>query len=278
LAAQGLLQRLHEEPEKAVPHTSNATWLSKAWGSADIVVETPTMPRLPHAFLRLASVKIVFLSRTATQRMMANLVIANNEPLARRELREMLARLGHVVVGETSGAEQALVLARSLRPEAVVLDSGAAAASLLATARAFAAERLAAVIFLAGGEESARPEAIRRVSEAGVLALVRKPARPEDLEPAIAIAISRFREIAVLEAQVRTLTERMEARRLVGRAKAILMERQGLSEREAFTRIQTQSQALNKPAHEIAHATLLASDLALSLNTPDTAAGKQDAA
>ncbi len=195
--------------------------------------------------------------------MMANLVIADDEPLARRQLKETLARIGHVVVGEASGDEHALVLARSLRPDAVLIDLGPENRDPFSTARTLARERLAAVVLLAGEEAGAlRATVIQRTSDAGVLAFVRKPARAEDLEPALAIAIGRFREIAALETQVRTLTERMEARKLVGRAKALLMERQGLSEREAFTRIQTQSLALNKPAHEIARAIVLASEMA----------------
>jgi response regulator NasT len=194
---------------------------------------------------------------------MANLVIVNDESPAWRQLKGTLARIGHVVVGEASGGERALALARSLRPDAVILDVGPRSEVLLSLARTLARERLAAVVVLAGGENDPPGAALaQRVSEAGVLALVRKPARSEDLEPALAIAVSRFREIAALETQVRTLTERMEARQLVGRAKALLMERQNLSEREAFTRIQSQSQALNKPAHEIARAIILASEMA----------------
>ncbi len=210
---------------------------------------------------------------------MANLVIVNDESPAWGQLKETLARLGHVVVGEASGGERALVLARSLRPDVVVLDVGPQSENLFSLARTLARERLAAVVMLAGGEDlSTRATLAQRVSEAGVLAFVRKPARLEDLEPALAIAMGRFREIAALEAQVRTLTERMEARQLVGRAKALLMERQGFSEREAFTRIQTQSQALNKPAHEIARAIVLASEMAPQPPAPNPAADSADAA
>lgn len=210
---------------------------------------------------------------------MANLVIVNDEPPTERQLKETLAHLGHVVVGEALGGERALVLARSLRPDAVVLDVGAQSEAPLSLARTLARERLAAVVLLAGGGDGAlRAEVVQRASEAGVLAFVRKPARAEDLEPALAIAIGRFREIAALEMQVRTLTERMEARQLVGRAKALLMERQGFSEREAFTRIQTQSQTLNKPAHEIARAIILASEMAPPPPAPNPAADSADAA
>jgi len=199
--------------------------------------------------------------------MMANLLIAGSEPLARRELKITLADIGHTVVGEAASGEQALFLARSLRPDAVLLDillsqgsSGGGGGDALVTARALSGERLGAVLVLGGPE--APPAMIRRAGEAGVLAFLRRPLLREQLEPAIPIAVTRFREIVALEAEVRGLTERMEARKQVGRAKAILMEQHGLSEREAFKRIQTQSQTLNKPTDEIARAIITASEVA----------------
>lgn len=187
---------------------------------------------------------------------MANLVIASDEPATRQDLKAVLSAMGHVVVGEAASGAQALALSRALRPDAVFLNGQ----TLATAARALWADRLAPVVALAGSEAAAGT--VQQAAEAGVLAFLRTPVRPDDLEPAIAVAVSRFREIVALETQVRSLTERMEARKLVGRAKAILMERQSLSEREAFTRIQTQSQALNKPTHEIARAIILASELA----------------
>jgi len=198
--------------------------------------------------------------------MMANLLIAGSEPLARRELKITLADIGHTVVGEAASGEQALFLARSLRPDAVLLDialsqgSSSGGGDALVTARALSGERLGAVLVLGGPE--APPEMIRRAGEAGVLAFLRRPLLREQLEPTIPIAVTRFREIVALEAEVRGLTERMEARKQVGRAKAILMEQHGLSEREAFKRIQTQSQTLNKPTDEIARAIITASEVA----------------
>ncbi len=188
----------------------------------------------------------------------ANLLIADDEPLVRLDLRHLLTGIGHTVVGEAENGEQALALARSLRPDAVILDIVMPHLGGVEVARALVAERVAAVLMLSGYPE---PEMIRKANEAGALAFISKPFRREHLEPAIPIAIARFREIIALENEVRSLTERMEARRLVGRAKAILMERQGLPEREAFRRIQSQSQALGKPVHEIAQAIITASEI-----------------
>ena len=104
---------------------------------------------------------------------------------------------------------------------------------------------------------------ITRADAAGVLAYLRKPFRTEELGPAIAIALGRYRERQALETDVEDLKEKMEARKVVGRAKAILMERHQLTEREAFYRIQAQSQSLQKPASEIARAIITASELGM---------------
>lgn len=102
---------------------------------------------------------------------------------------------------------------------------------------------------------------VSRADAAGVLAYLRKPFRKEDLPPALAIALGRHRELRLLETEVDELKEKMEARKVVGRAKALLMERYNLSEREAFHRIQAQSQTLQKPPHEIAQAIITASEI-----------------
>jgi response regulator NasT len=189
----------------------------------------------------------------------ANLLIADDEPLVRLDLRDLLTRNGHTVVGEASSGEEALALARSLRPDAVILDvvlphhlSG------LDVARALGGGRIAPVVVVTG---HANPEVVEKANEAGVLGFLCKPFRPEDLLPAIAIAIARFQELVALESEIRSLSERMEARKLVGRAKALLMERHGLQEREAFRRIQAQSLATGRPVHEIAQAIITASEI-----------------
>ena len=190
----------------------------------------------------------------------ANLLIADDEPLVRLDLRHVLTEIGHTVVGEAENGEQALALARSLRPDVVILDIVMPYLGGVEVARTLVSERLAPVVVVSGYPQ---PEMIRKANEAGVLAFLSKPFRREHLEPAIPIAIARFREMITLENEVRSLNERMEARKLVGRAKAILMERQGLQEREAFRRIQSQSQALGKPVHEIAQAIITASEIAM---------------
>ncbi|GAB4467453.1 MAG: response regulator [Armatimonadaceae bacterium] len=188
-----------------------------------------------------------------------NVLIADDDPIVRMDLRTLVTQLGHTVIGEAENGTQVLALARSLRPDLVLLDVLMPALSGLDVARLLAAEGLAAVLLFTGVTDY---EIIRQLDECGAMGFLSKPLRDTDLRFAIPIAVARFRERVALQNEIRSLNERMEARKLVGRAKAILMEQHRLSEREAFRRIQGQSQALNKPAHEIAQAIITASELA----------------
>ena len=187
-------------------------------------------------------------------------VIADDDPLTRLDLRHSLEDLGLRVLGEAEDGRQALALARTLHPDLMILDIMMPQMDGLEAARLVRSEQLAAVILLTGYAEE---DMIAKADAAGVLAYLRKPFRPEELGPALAIALGRHRERQALESDVESLKEKMEARRLVGRAKAILMERHNLTEREAFYRIQAQSQSLQKPAHEIAKAIITASELGI---------------
>ena len=187
-------------------------------------------------------------------------VIADDDPLTRLDLRHSLEGLGLRVLGEAEDGRQALALARALHPDLMILDIMMPQMDGLETARLVRSEQLAAVVLLTGYAEE---DMIAKADAAGVLAYLRKPFRPSDLGPALAIALGRHRERQALESDVESLKEKMEARKLVGRAKAILMERHNLTEREAFYRIQAQSQSLQKPAHEIAKAIITASELGM---------------
>jgi AmiR/NasT family two-component response regulator len=188
----------------------------------------------------------------------ARVVLADDDPLTRLDLRHSLEGLGVRVLGEAEDGRQALALARSLRPDLLLLDIMMPLVDGLEAARVARDEHLAAVVLLTGYAEE---DMVQKADDAGVLAYLRKPFRPEDLGPALALALGRHRERLALEAQIEDLQGKMEARKLVGRAKALLMERHGLSEREAFYRIQAQSQTLQKPAHEIARAIITASEM-----------------
>ena len=187
-------------------------------------------------------------------------VIADDDPLTRLDLRHALSGLGMQVLGEAEDGRQALALARSLRPDLLILDIMMPQMDGLDAARIARAEHLGAVMLLTGYAEE---DMIARADAAGVLAYLRKPFRTEELGPAIAISLGRYREREALETDVEDLKEKMEARKVVGRAKAILMERHQLTEREAFYRIQAQSQSLQKPASEIARAIITASEMGM---------------
>lgn len=190
----------------------------------------------------------------------ANVLVVDDESAVRLEIKTLLTGLGYSVIGEAENGGQALSLARSLKPDAVVLNVVLGSSlSGLDVAKTLSAERIAPVLLFCG---SAGADAMAVLDASGAMGFLSQPLRAADIAPMLSIAVARFREIKTLESEIRDLNERMEARKLVGRAKAILMEKHGLSEREAFYRIQTQSTALNKQSHEIARAIITASELA----------------
>ena len=187
-------------------------------------------------------------------------IIADDEPLTRLDLKATLEGLGHRVIGEAEDGRQVLSLARALRPDLVILDIMMPGQNGLEVAQALYQENLAPVILLTGYAED---EMIARADAAGVLAYLRKPFRKEDLPPAIVLALGRHRERRLLAEEIESLRDKIEARKLMGRAKALLMERYNLTEREAFHRIQSQSQTLQKPPQDIARAIITASEIGL---------------
>lgn len=185
-----------------------------------------------------------------------SVLIVDENASRRSDTHGLLSGLGFPVAGEASGA-QALVLARGLRP-GVVLIAAHETNGVWVTARAVAEARIAAVVAVA---PDALGEAARTAPESGAHGFVSYPLRATDVLAALRIADARFRETLALEGEVRGLNAQMEARRMLGRAKAILMERHQLTEREAFHRIQNQSAVLNRPTQEIARAIITAHEL-----------------
>lgn len=186
------------------------------------------------------------------------IILADDEPLLRLDLRTMLEQEGYMVVGEADDGRQAVEITRSLRPDLAILDIMMPQMNGLDAARAIRDADLAAVLVLSGYGQR---DVLDRADAAGVQAFLNKPIRKDDLMTAVPLAVSRFRERLRLQAEITELKEKMEARKVVGRAKALLMERYNLTEREAFYRIQAKSQMLQKPAHEIAQAIITASEL-----------------
>jgi two-component system, response regulator PdtaR len=162
-------------------------------------------------------------------------LIAEDEALIRLDLREMLVEEGFDVVGEAADGEQAVALARELAPDLVICDVKMPKMDGIAAAAQITEARIAAVVMLTAFSQR---DLVERARDAGAMAYLVKPFQKRDLLPAIEMAASRFAEIRALEAEVTGLRERLEARKLIERAKGTLMTRHQLSEPEAFRWIQ----------------------------------------
>lgn len=188
------------------------------------------------------------------------IIIADDEPLIRMDLRIVLESIGHTVIAEAEDGKQAIDLTRSLKPDLVMLDIMMPNLDGLEAAKMIRVEDIAPVMLISGFAEE---DMLKKADEAGVLSYIRKPFSQNDLIPAISIALGRYRERKTLELEIETLKEKIEVRKIIGRAKALLMERYHLTEREAFYRIQNRSQIMQKPAHEIAKAIIMANELGI---------------
>ena len=162
-------------------------------------------------------------------------LIAEDEALIRLDLREMLEEEGYDVCGEAGDGRSAVELAERLRPELVILDVKMPVLDGIAAAEEIARQRIAPVIILTAFSQR---DLVEKAREAGAMAYLVKPFQKKDLLPTIEMALSRYRELVGLEAEVGDLQGRLAARKLVDRAKAVLMTEYGMTEPEAFGWIQ----------------------------------------
>jgi two-component system, response regulator PdtaR len=162
-------------------------------------------------------------------------LIAEDEALIRLDLAEMLVEEGYDVVGEAGDGETAVRLAEELRPDLVIMDIKMPIMDGIAAAEKIATARIAPVVILTAFSQRDLVEGARN---AGAMAYLVKPFQKSDLVPAIEIALSRFAEVASLESEVASLTERLETRKAVERAKSSLMTQYGMAEPQAFKWIQ----------------------------------------
>jgi len=162
-------------------------------------------------------------------------LVAEDEALIRMDLCEMLHEEGYVVVGEAGDGAEAIRLTREVRPGLVILDIKMPGTDGLEAASTIAGERLAPVVMLTALSQR---ELVEQARDAGAMAYLVKPFSKEDVVPAIELAASRFAEIAALEAEVAGLTERLETRKAVERAKGLLMSRKKMTEPDAFRWVQ----------------------------------------
>ncbi len=180
-------------------------------------------------------------------------VIAEDEALIRLDLKEMLEEEGYVVTGEAGDGRTAVDLAASLRPDLVILDIKMPILDGISAAEQITAMRLTPVVILTAFSQR---DLVERARDAGAMAYVVKPFTKADLVPAIEMAVTRFNEIRVLEAEVTNLQDRLEARKVLDRAKGVLQVQHGLTEPEAFRWIQKTSMDRRMTMRNVAQAVL----------------------
>jgi len=162
-------------------------------------------------------------------------VIAEDEAIIRMDLRETLQEEGYDVVGETGRGDTVVDLIRETKPDLAILDIKMPGADGLEAARVINAERLCGVLMLTAFSQR---EVVEEARDAGALAFLVKPFQKSDLIPAIEVAMGRFRELTSLSGEVDALGDQLEARKVIDRAKGLLIDDVGLSESDAFTFIQ----------------------------------------
>lgn len=176
-------------------------------------------------------------------------VVAEDESLIRIDIVEILRDNGFEVVGEAGDGEKAVALAEELRPDLVVMDVKMPLLDGISAAEIIGKKNIAPVVLLTAFSQR---ELVERAAEAGALAYVVKPFTPNDLIPAIDIALSRYQQINALEEEITDLAERLETRKILDRAKGILNNTMGLPEPEAFRWIQKASMDRRLTMREVA--------------------------
>ena len=180
-------------------------------------------------------------------------LIAEDEALIRLDLAEMLGEEGYDVVGQAADGVRAIELAEELRPDLVVLDVKMPRLDGISAAERIAEQRIAPVVILTAFSQR---ELVERARDAGAMAYLVKPFSKLDLVPAIEMAVSRFAELQMLESEVADLTERLETRKAVDRAKGVLQRQLELSEPDAFRWIQKTAMDLRLSMRQVADGVL----------------------
>jgi two-component system, response regulator PdtaR len=170
------------------------------------------------------------------------------------DLREMLTHLGYDVIGEAADGQTAVDLAKRLHPDIVVMDIKMPDLDGIEAAARLARDRIAPVVLLTAYSDQAL---IGRAKVAGVTGYLVKPFRESELMPVVELALARFKDLQALEQQVENLKDALETRKLIERAKGVLMELHGLKEAEAFNRMRRASMDSRKSMREVAEAVLL---------------------
>jgi response regulator NasT len=176
-------------------------------------------------------------------------VIAEDEAIIRLDLKEILEEEGYDVVGETGRGDQAIELVRDLTPDLAILDIKMPGMDGLTAARTIAGERLAAVLILTAFSQH---DLVEQARDAGALAYLVKPFQKSDLMPAIEMALGRFEQIVALEDENADLAERLEARKMIDRAKGRLMDEHGMTEASSWRFLQKRAMDTRRKIHDVA--------------------------
>jgi AmiR/NasT family two-component response regulator len=184
-------------------------------------------------------------------------LVGEDETLIRLDLKELLQGAGFDVCAEARDGEEAVALASSARPDLAVLDVKMPKLDGIDAARQILAERPIPIVMVTAYGEA---ELVSRAVEAGVFGYLVKPFRETDLLPAIATARARHEELAALREEADSLSEALVARKTIERAKGLLMEKDGLSEQDAFARLRKASQVSQRPLKVVAEAVVAAFD------------------
>jgi two-component system, response regulator PdtaR len=183
---------------------------------------------------------------------MFRILIADDEPLIRADLKELLEEIGHLVVAETGDGREVLAILDKAKPDLVILDIKMPGMSGIEVARRIAHEY--PVIILTAFSERAL---IEQAKDAGVMAYITKPFQQKTLSPAIELAVSHYLEKTALTEKVVQLNAQLETRKIIDKARGLLMERQNMTEAQAYRHIQEISMNKNKPMRAVAEAIIL---------------------
>ncbi len=190
--------------------------------------------------------------------MRRTVLIVDDDQGSRASLRGALERLGWEVIGEGRSGDEAVSMTKTLRPDALIIAVGLPDQDGIVASAKIMEEVPTAIVILTSRTDR---ETIERARDVGVIGYLLKPLREEELLPTLELAISRFQEFMTLRRENETLKKTLEARKLIERAKGLLMEQEGLSEREAFAKIQRKSMDSRTPMVEVAKAIILAAEV-----------------
>ena len=184
---------------------------------------------------------------------MTSIVIAEDEAIIRLDLRELLEEEGYVVIGEAGRGDQAVELVRQLKPDIVILDVKMPGMDGIEAARLITADAICAVLMLTAFSQR---EIIEQARDAGAVAYLVKPFQKSDLIPAIELATARYAETKLLMQEVSELQERLAVRKLLDRAKGLLIDQHGLQEADAFAFIQKSAMTKRTTMKDVAESVL----------------------